>query len=89
MNFCAFLFKRTQNVHYPKNSEKKKCVNSALSKLCLQKLHQFYLGKYVCKILYDSMRYNLRQNYHKSFGKNEILVPPTELYVPKLRHYYI
>ena len=46
INFCAISFSRTQNLHFPKNSEKI-VTTTPLIKLCPQKLYQCHLLKQV------------------------------------------
>ena len=46
IHFCAISLNRTQNLHFPKifgNIE----ITASLSKLCLQKIYQYHLVKYV------------------------------------------
>ena len=85
INFYSLSFNRTQNLHFPKNSGKI-VITASLSKLSLKNyISVIFQSKYIaCKILYDSIQLNSRQNYHKSFRKRGIAAPPTVLYVPKL-----
>ena len=89
VNFCAISFNGTQNLHFSNNSRKTVAAVPP-SKLCSQKLYEYHLAKYVYCVQ-NFVRFHALKSeieYHKNFGKNGIAAPPTELYEPKLHHFY-
>ena len=72
-----------QNTRYAFSQKfQKNCGNSYAYKLRLR-------YKYIaCKIVYDSMQWSPRQNYHKNFEKNGLAALPSDLCVPKLHYSY-
>ena len=70
LNFCEIVFSnRSEDLHFSESSGK--FVTAAPPSYSLKiYINAIFQRKHiVCKILYDSMQQNPRQNYHKKFGE--------------------
>ena len=77
--FCVISFIRTQNLHFPQNS--KKIVTTALaSKLCSQKLCQYYLAKQQNFIQFHAVESEIE--LLQEFREKRNSSPPNELRNP-------
>ena len=57
IHFCAILFNKTENLHFPPNSAK--IVTTLASYVCKKYINVIFLSKYITyKILYNFMQQN-------------------------------
>ena len=85
---CNFIQVNTKSAFFKKFG--KNVTTMTLASYPLKKYINIIFQNYyvACKILYNSMLYIPRYNYHKKFGKNGIAALSSELCIPKIHHCY-
>ena len=89
INFCAISFNRSRDIIILKIFEKTLLQHLLESHVCTNYINVISYCSHIAYNFYkDSMQWQLRYDYHKSFRKSLITAPSTALYVPKLHHCY-